>query len=208
MLKSIRAAEEERAGGRQTMFLRSAARRTGVLPPVLRNLGLGSLLFVAACDEGPSTITHYMHPSGSFDFLIAATKNEGPLYLEIDGMPFAEETDLEGRVAAVMENAVQTRVLQLTTDQAEAEDPRFRLVLVFNPANSGEVFAFCQDQPQGGPARDDQRIELRAGFCRGDDLLAAVDGWAEEVERPGDEKFEQLMRQVARDLLSRNRNDN
>ncbi len=170
-------------------------------------LALCGLLPLAGCDDGPSTVTPFMHPTGAFDFLIAATRNEGPLYLEIDGMPFGEDQGLESRVTAVMEKAVQSRVLRLTTDHVAAEDPRFRLVLVFNPDNSGELFAFCREQPPGGPAKADGRLELRAGFCRGDDLLAAVDGWAEEVEGPGDQKFEQLMRQVARDIFSRNRGD-
>lgn len=176
---------------------------TRVFPALARPLAVWGLLGLAACDEGPSTVTPFMHPTGSFDFLIAATRQNGPLYLEIDGTPFAESETLDTRVVAVMEKALQSRVLRLTTDQTAAEDPRFRLVLVFNPANKGELFAFCREQPEGGPARDDGRIELRAGFCRGDDLLAAVDGWAEEVAGPDDRKFEQLMRQVARDTFSR-----
>src|SRR3546814_1536334 len=84
-----------------------------------------------------------------------------------------------------MEPALQSRVLRLTTDQDAAEDPDFRLALVFNPQGGGELFAFCASQPEGGAAADPppERIELRAGFCRGDDLLAAVDGWVEAVSR-------------------------
>jgi hypothetical protein len=182
------------------------------MPPYARLLAgpllAAALLGPAACDQGPSTVTLYMHPTGAFDFLVAATKNAGPLYLEIDGMPFGESDGLEGRVAAVMEKAVQSRVLRLTTDRTAAEDARFRLVLVFNPAEGGgDLFAFCRDQPGGGPPESGARIALRAGFCRGDDLLAAVDGWAEEAESLDDPKIEQLMRQVARDLFSRNRSD-
>ncbi|MEO3431458.1 hypothetical protein AAFN88_21550 [Pelagibius sp. CAU 1746] len=182
------------------------------MPPLRRLAGpllVGVLLLgPIACDEGPSTLTRYMHPTGAFDFLAGATRNQGPLYLEIDGLPLGESEGLESRVATVMEQAVQSRVLRLTTDQNAAEDPRFRLVLVFNPAQGGgDLFAFCREQPAGGPPDSGGRIELRAGFCRGDDLLAAVDGWAEEIETLDDPKVEQLMRQVARDLFSRNRSD-
>lgn len=178
-------------------------------PRLLAGLLLAAaLLGPAACDQGPSTVTLYMHPTGAFDFLVAATKNEGPLYLEIDGKPLGESDGLEDRVSAIMAQAVQSRVLRLTTEQAAAEDPRFRLVLVFNPAEGGgDLYAFCREPPGGGPPEADGRIELRAGFCRGDDLLAAVDGWAEEVESLEDPKVEQLMRQVARDLFSRKRGD-
>ena len=177
--------------------------------PVRRALpaALAGLLAVAACDQGPATVTPYMHPSGSFDFLIAATRNEGPLYLEIDGDPFANGEDIESRVVSALEPALQSRVLRLTTDLDAAEDPAFRLVLVFNPPDSGELLAFCAQQPEGGPPAAADRIELRAGFCRGDDLLAAVDGWVEEATGPADRKFEQLMHQVARDLFARRRQD-
>lgn len=178
--------------------------------PCRRFAGLicgAALTGLTACDQGPSTVTLYVHPAGSFDFLVAATRHQGPLYLEIDGMPFGDSDGLEARLAGVLEEALQSRRLSLTTDRTFAEDPRFRLALVFNPQEGDDVFAFCREQPQGGPPRGDSRIDLRAGFCRGDDLLAAVDGWAEEVGSLDDPKIEQLMRQVARDLFSRNRND-
>lgn len=172
--------------------------------PLARALpGFAALFALTACDQGPSTVTLYMHPTGSFDFLVAATRSGGPLYLEIDGMPFGEGEGLAGHVTAVMEQAVQSRELSLTTDQTAAEDPRFRLAVVFNPDDGGDLFAFCRDQPAGGPAQGDGRIELRAAFCRGDDLLAAVDGWSEEVETLEDPKVTQLMRQVARALFAR-----
>jgi hypothetical protein len=103
-------------------------------------------------------------------------------------------------------------VLSLTTDQDAAEDPAFRLVLVFNPPDSGELMAFCASQPEGGSPEAEGaaaagRVELRAGFCNGDDLLAAVDGWVEEAQGPGDARFEQLLHQVARDLFARRQAD-
>jgi len=165
------------------------------------------LFGLTACDQGPSTVTPFMHPSGAFDFLVAATKNEGPLYLEIDGAPFVNGSGLADQVTTVMERALQARILRLTTDRDAAADPRFRLVLVFNPPDSGELLAFCEHQPVGGPYQTEGRIDLLAGFCRGDDLIAAVDGWVEEVEGAEDQKFEQFMRQVVRDMFSRSRND-
>lgn len=178
------------------------------------------VLVLAACDQGPATVTPYMHPAGSFDFLIAATRGGGPLYLEIDGDPFGSGEDLEGRVIAAMEPALQSRVLSLTTDQAAAEDAAFRLVLVFDPAGGsggdGELFEFCASQPSSQPAggtvdldeaASTERIELRAGFCRGDDLLAAVDGWVEDASGADDARFQQLLQQVVRDLFVRSRKD-
>jgi len=67
--------------------------------------------------------------------------------------------------------------------------------------------AFCASQPEGGAPASAGRVELRAGFCNGDDLLAAVDGWVEEVQGPADARFEQLLHQVARDLFARRQAD-
>lgn len=165
------------------------------------------LLTLAACDQGPATVTPYKHPSGTLDFLTAATRNGGPLYLEIDGDPFGSGEDLESLVTGTMEPALQTRMLRLTTDQEAAEDPDFRLVVVFNPQGGDHLMAFCESQPEGAPPVSAERIELRAGFCRGDDLLGAVDGWVEEAEGPDDPRFAQLMQQVVRDLFTRRQPD-
>jgi hypothetical protein len=182
------------------------------LPRLAPAAPLAALLGLAACDQGPATVTPYRHPTGAFDFLVAATRNGGPLYLEIDGDPFGTGEDLESLVIAALQPALQSRVLSLTTDQDAAEDPAFRLVLVFNPPDSGELMAFCASQPEGGSPEAEGaaaagRVELRAGFCNGDDLLAAVDGWVEEAQGPGDARFEQLMHQVARDLFARRQAD-
>lgn len=162
---------------------------------------------LAACDQGPATVTPYMHPTGSLDFLTAATRGGGPLYLEIDGDPFGAGEGLAGIVSGTMESALQARVLRLTTDRDAAEDPEFRLVVVFNPASVGALFSFCASQPEGASPASAERIELRAGFCRGDVLLAAVDGWVEEVKGPDDPRFAQLMQQVVRDLFARRQPD-
>src|SRR3546814_10458573 len=100
--------------------------------PLLQRLALAALpaalLGLAACDRGPATVTLYMHPTGSFDSLIAATRNEGPLYMELDGEPFATGEDLEGPIGAAMEPAVQTRVQRLPTALDAADDPAFRQI--------------------------------------------------------------------------------
>jgi hypothetical protein len=175
--------------------------------PVPGTVLLAGLLVLAACDQGPSTVTPFVHPSGTLDFLISATKNAGPLYLAVDGSPFAGSGGPPAPTIEVMEQALQSRVLHLTRSPGEAEDSRFRLVLVFNPADKGELIAFCERQPAGGAPTGEGRVELRAGFCRGPDLLSAVDGWVEEVETWNDPRFEQLMKQVVRDLFSRRRKD-
>ncbi|NIA72122.1 hypothetical protein HBA54_26380 [Pelagibius litoralis] len=165
-------------------------------------LSLGLMLAVSACDQGPATNTRFMHPSGAQEFLIAATRNQGPLHLEIHGQAFAASPALEALIAGTMEKAIQTRRLRVATEPSEAEDPRFKLLLLFNAPASTEVLALCKNQPDGGEARSDGRIEVLAAFCNGERLVSAVQGWVEEAEAPDSDRFQQLIRQVARDLFS------
>src|SRR3546814_1207004 len=101
------------------------------------------------------------------------------------------------------------RISDWSSDVCSSDLPDFRLALVFNPPGGGGLVAFCARQPEGGAAADPppERIELRAGFCRGDDLLAAVDGWVEAVSGPEDARFEQLLHQVVHDLFARRAQD-
>jgi hypothetical protein len=175
------------------------------LRPLPRAGLLAALLTLAACDQGPATVSHYRHTAGTFDFLISATRNNGPLLLQVEGRPFAGGAPV-ARMTGVLQQALQSRELRLTSDPGAAEDPRFRLVIVFSPA-PGEVLEFCERTPAGGDPRPEGRVELRAGFCRDGKALAVIDGWAEEVEGPQDEVFAQLLRQVSRDVFSREGGD-
>src|SRR3546814_3373079 len=90
--------------------------------PRLLHLAPLALLGLAACDQGPATVTPYRHPSGAFDFLVAATRNGGPLYLELAGDPFGTGEDLESHVVAAMEPALQSRVLRLTRSEEHTSE--------------------------------------------------------------------------------------
>lgn len=169
------------------------------------SLALGLLASLSACDQGPATNTRFMHPGGAQEFLIAATRNQGPLYLEAAGQAFASSPGLEAQLARIFEKAIQTRVLRVTTERAAAEDPRFKLLLLFNAPGGTAVLALCSDQPAGGGARSDGRIEVLAAFCNGQRLISAVNGWVEDAETPDSDRFQQLMKQVARDLFSARR---
>lgn len=173
-------------------------------PALLACLGLLSL---AACDRGPATVTHYRHTAGTFDFLISATRNGGPLLLQVEGQAFEGGGDVVPQMTQVLQQALQSRELRLTTDPGAAEDPRFRLVIVFNPAAPGDALDFCEGPAAGGSPETVGRVDLRAGFCRDGKALAVIDGWAKELEGLEDERFAQLLRQVSRDVFSREGGD-
>ncbi len=162
---------------------------------------LAFTIILAACDEGPATNTRFMHPSGSQEFLIAATRNQGALYLEVSGQAFAAASDLEADLAATIGTAIQSRVLTVTTDAATAENPNDRLLLLFNAPAATAILTICEDPAAGGPAQSDGRVEVLAAFCNGKRLISAVNGWAGNAEGPDSPRFRQLIRQTARDLF-------
>lgn len=156
---------------------------------------------LAACDEGPATNTRFMHPSGSLDFLAAATRNQGALYLEVSGQAFPGLPNPQSDLAATIGTAVQSRVLTLTTDATAAEDPNAKLLLLFNAPAATAVLSICEEPATGGPARSDGRVEILAAFCNGKRLVSAVNGWVEEADGPTSPRFQQLIKQTARDLF-------
>ena len=174
---------------------------------VLGWTAIAFLLLLSACDEGPATNTRFMHPSGARDFLIAATKNQGPLYVELSGAAFDPWPGGDADLVRIMEKAIQWRVLTLTTERAAANDGRFKLLLVINAPSTTKAFTLCEEEPRGGAARSDGRVEILAAFCNESNLIAAVHGWVEEAEEPGSQRFEQLLRQIARDLFSKRERD-
>jgi len=70
-----------------------------------------------------------------------------------------------------------------------------------------EAPGILKPPPAGGGPQAEGRVDLRAGFCRNEDTLAVIDGWAEELEGPEDARFAQLLRQVSRDVFSREGGD-
>src|SRR3546814_12784049 len=91
--------------------------------PRLLHLAPLALLGLAACDQGPATVTPYRHPSAAFDFLVAATRNGGPLYLALPGDPFGTGEALESHVVAALAPALQDTPPHPATHQAPTEDP-------------------------------------------------------------------------------------
>ena len=161
----------------------------------------GLILGLAACDEGPSSNTRYMHPAGTWDFLVYATQN-GPLLIDIEGQALpGNAMEFEGTVIALMNEAQNKRLVRFTPDPAVAPSPDFRVVVAFNGGAGQDSKALCSGQAKGGGPSSD-RIETLATFCRGGEVLSAVHGWATPSDSAGEARFQVLIQQVTRDLFA------
>jgi hypothetical protein len=164
--------------------------------PVLTVL---ALLLVAGCEEGPSTQRTDLHAAGSLSFLADATRNGGPLLLQVSGDPYGGPPEaLAVVLRALLEGALEKRPTRLTLEPGEAEDPAYRLRVTFNGGGLGAA-AHCRGEGRGGGPEG--RVEILASFCHQGRVLAGVKGWVEGTEHHGDARFERLIRQVALELF-------
>lgn len=162
----------------------------------------GLLLALAACDQGPASNTTYLHPAGSWTFLVTATRS-GPLLVELRGRPYDEPAALVAHeLLAQMGQAIHRREgLQFTDQAAQAGNPAFRVVLTFNDRTAGSRDQ-CLGRTEGGGPAADRRVDLTATFCREEQVLANVRGWVLKTTGLEDRRFRALIRQVTRELFA------
>ncbi len=167
----------------------------------LRGAALSLVFLLAACDE-PATNRSYLHPAGTLDFLIEATK-EGPLLLKIQGAAFdMDQPAFEEEVASLIAGAIQKRRITVTTDPTQAPQPSLYVLMTFNGGKSLSGQSQCGGKTKGGsPRGDDARIDVTASFCGNDARYATVSGWVEKLKNRDDEKYPKLIGQIARDLF-------
>jgi len=170
-------------------------------------LPLAALLAgLTACEEAPTTVVRHMHSVGSLDFLIDATKNKGPLLVEIAGSPFGESENLvDRRITSVLDRGLQVRPFAVTQLPDDAEDPSYRLRLVFNGPKNQQVKDRCTAPLAPEPSAG-ERLDLQATFCKDDEVLSAVDGWIEKTQSVEDEKFTKLLQQMIKELFVKDAN--
>ncbi len=173
----------------------------------LRGAALSALLLLTACDE-PATNRSYLHPAGTLDFLIEATK-EGPLLLKIQGEAFDVDRAAFGEeVAGLIAGAIQRRRISVTTDPAQAPQPSLYVIMTFNGGKSLSGQAQCGGKTKGGsPRGDDSRLDVTASFCGNDARYATVSGWVETLKNRDDDKYPKLIGQIARDLFVEQKQD-
>ncbi len=168
---------------------------------------LTSLLALAACDD-PATNQTYVHPSGTWDFLIEATK-AGPLLLKVQGAAFdMDQAAFEAEVSEILADSIKRRRFSVTTDPTKAPQPSLYVVMTFNGAKSLNGQAQCRGETSGGtPRGPDARLDVTASFCGKNARYATVTGWVEKLSGHDDEKYPKLIGQIARDLFVEQKQD-
>ncbi|WP_282606778.1 hypothetical protein [Pelagibius sp. Alg239-R121] len=172
-----------------------------------RGMVLAAFFVLSACDD-PATNQTYVHPAGTWDFLIEATK-AGPLLLKVQGEAFdMDRAAFEAEVSDMIAGALQKRRFSVTTDPSKAPQPSLYVVMTFNGAKSLNGQAQCKGETQGGtPRGSDARLDVTASFCGKDARYATVTGWIEKLKSRDDEKYSKLIGQISRDLFVEQKQD-
>ena len=169
---------------------------------------LGAALFsplLSACDSGNGpAVVNTFDRGGVWEHVIYAGKS-GPILVDIHGNPFgiADEM-LADNVLLHMTNAISRRVLHYTANEAEAQAPGIKVVLLFGADKTANANRICQGKlPSVQPGEGD-KIDVRAVFCSDDQLMSDVEGWIKGVTGPDDKRFKVLIGDVTRQLFRTN----
>jgi hypothetical protein len=163
-------------------------------------LGLAAL--VPAC----STVVvndPYAHPKYVQDEELYAARGGG-IRVEVAGdtfgMPYEAFAD---RVVGIMSRNYY-RPGFFTREVSRVTDPRYRVVMMFNPHASVGGHALCTaPQPyQPVPRAQGARTSLLAAFCGGPEALSETNGWA-VVTGPDDPRFGELVMAVTNSVFPR-----
>lgn len=167
----------------------------------LLSLGAGALAaLTAGCGDGPATVSGTWRSPATWSSLVYAT-SKGPLLVEVHGSPFGDAApEFRAALAAAMTDKVFGRPTAFTADPQAAPQPRYRVVLAFNPPADTDAHALCRGEVATAAAPA-ERITVQGAFCDGTTLLASVQGWVAKVQGRDDRRFLQLIAQLTRELF-------
>ncbi len=124
----------------------------------------------------------------------------GEMLVDVRGEPFAISPErFADRVVTDMAGATRGPEVTFTTVSSDAGSAPYRVVMLFNGPT-----VLADEACAGTPTRsspNSNRVTLLSVFCNGDVALAESEGWANDVAGPDDDKFRELVRQVAFALI-------
>lgn len=168
-----------------------------------RLLSLGAAAItsvVAACEEGPATVSGTWRSPATWSTMVYASST-GPMLVEVLGQPFANLSteSLSSQIADAMTGQLIGRPITFTAIRDQAPRPQYRVVLAFNAADATDPRSVCAGKVTVGPAAE--KITIIASFCDDGQMLASVKGWIARVDGPADARFRRLMGQITRELF-------
>lgn len=162
-------------------------------------LALWALLLTAGC--GAPEITGVIASTQSRD-LVEAALADGPMYVVIQGNPFAVPAPmLTDRVLTTMQRTVNWDASARFTDSPVlAATPSVFIVWTFNGAVVG-VGQQCELITAGGGPRPAGQIAAMASLCAGGGTIAVVEGQLSRTMGLDDPQFTALVQQMTAQLL-------
>ncbi|MBM3524208.1 MAG: hypothetical protein FJX57_14735 [Alphaproteobacteria bacterium] len=159
-------------------------------------------LALAACEEAPQSRLVDMRVPGTMSFTQFATTS-GPMLVETVGTPFGGGASLDGAtVARHVGAAFSIPTLRFTTDRAAAPQSGYRLVWVFDPPVSFTLETICAGPVQSGVVRKAETVHVTAAYCHDTKLYAVASGSVRRPRNADDKGWQQLVKQIARHLIS------
>lgn len=167
----------------------------------LVSLGAAALTaMVAGCGDGPATLAGTWRSPATWSSMVYATNN-GPMLIEVHGSPFGDPLPaFRAALAAAMTNKVFGRPTAFTADPEQAPQPRYRVVLAFNPPPDTDARALCEGRVATAHGRQ-EKITVQGAFCDGTTLLASIQGRVAKVAGSDDPRFLRLIEQLTRELF-------
>lgn len=167
----------------------------------LLTLGAAALTaLTAGCGDGPATVAGTWRSPATWSSMVYAT-NHGPMLIEVHGSPFNDPAPVfRAAMAAAMTNRVFGRPTAFTGEREQAPQPRYRVVLAFNPPPDTDARALCEGRVATAVGTA-ERITVQGAFCDGTTLLASIQGWVAKVSGHDDPRFVQLIEQITRELF-------
>ena len=156
---------------------------------------------LAAC--GVVTSPAYVDPAYQPSLLSYVTKH-GPLYTQIIGSPFGEDSEglADVVLTALEEGQFSGRQIEFSTERADPPVSPYFVVVLFNPAPSANPGKICGEPIQPQRPAEPGRARVMMAFCNGDVRVSSVSGTAWDVTAPDSPNLAHLIRQGAADIFS------
>ena len=170
---------------------------------MFRALALGTAALLLASCGNVVVNDPYAHPKYVQDEELYAGRGGG-MRVEVAGDTFGQPYEaFADRVVGIMSRNYYRRGF-FTREASRMTDPRYRVVMMFNPhrAVSGQALCAAPQPYQPAPRAPGERTSLLAAFCGGPDALSETNGWA-VISGPDDPRFVELVMAVANSVFPR-----
>jgi hypothetical protein len=161
---------------------------------------IGGLLALApACAISDVVIAPTSYYPGYTPTVLNYAAAKGGMLIQVRGNPFEQATDeqLQSEIARVMASSYfGPRLPFITTAPDDFASP-YRVVVVFDPAQTVSSFKVCDGRQTSAADRPEGMVRVHAVLCANEKPLTAVAGQARDVETPGDANFRRLIGQMS-----------